>query len=616
MKKSILPLLLFFSFSVSAQYLTFEQVSQSLNPKSDFITINGIALFGANGFGLIGQTMFRSDGTLNGTTPILPNTDFRFETGFLDGIYHIELGNEIFFNAYDTAHGVALWKTDGTSLGTKLVKDIHQSKDINSGGSLFFTRLNNKIIFRGHDTLYNTEPWVSDGTDSGTFLLKDINASGHSTPSNFIEFNNKVYFNAENTNGAVEIWVTDGTQNGTQKFIDIPNAFGINSSSWIFAGHVYGNKLIFESNDYLFSTDGTVGGTQLLSDTTNGLYPARLVEQDVHGYTPLYFSEMAGKLYFKGEDVAYQGAELWVTDGTKSGTKKVKDILPGNRGMVLGEIAVLDNSKLIFSASSSHLMNSNFLGYELWESDGTSAGTNFLKETDTTGVGISSSPRVEPFIADSYINYDGKLYFNALNNSTHVKHLWVTDGTPLGTYPIFDSVIEFIGMPFIFNDRLYIMAADTVPPMNPGTRGVLWQSEGDSTNTVIIKPIGDTNASVSFGLNQFNFQHAVINNSLIFPAAYGDANTELWSLTTYPLKVLSYEKDQFDFTLYPNPASTILKVKTDEQIEHLELFDMNGKQLLNTTEVQFDVSKLTNGIYILKIQTNKGAGSSTFRISR
>ena len=35
------------------------------------------------------------------------------------------VGNQLFFEAYDGVHGVELWKTDGTTTGTVMVKDIN-----------------------------------------------------------------------------------------------------------------------------------------------------------------------------------------------------------------------------------------------------------------------------------------------------------------------------------------------------------------------------------------------------------------------------------------------------------------------------------------------------------
>ncbi len=81
---------------------------------------------------------------------------------------------------------------------------------------------------------------------------------------------------------------------------------------------------------------------------------------------------MNGRLYFQASDGS-NGAELWKSDGTSSGTVLVKDILPGASGGNPGSLTNV-NGTLYFRAAD----GSN--GYELWKSDGTSAGTVLVKD--------------------------------------------------------------------------------------------------------------------------------------------------------------------------------------------------------------------------------------------
>ena len=66
--------------------------------------------------------------------------------------------------------------------------------------------------------------------------------------------------------------------------------------------------------------------------------------------------------------------------------------------------------------------------------------------------------------------------------------------------------------------------------------------------------------------------------------------------------------------IYPNPAKNILNITSEEQIESIELYNILGKLVLSkagvsATESTIDVSSFTHGIYILKLQTEKGAAS-------
>ncbi|MBL0084740.1 MAG: hypothetical protein IPP37_20905 [Saprospiraceae bacterium] len=66
---------------------------------------------------------------------------------------------------------------------------------------------------------FGSEVWVSDGTSAGTKLLKDINTgAASSNPETFFKFNNKVYFFATSDifDGS-EMWETQGTPATTKK---------------------------------------------------------------------------------------------------------------------------------------------------------------------------------------------------------------------------------------------------------------------------------------------------------------------------------------------------------------------------------------------------------------
>jgi len=64
--------------------------------------------------------------------------------------------------------------------------------------------------------------------------------------------------------------------------------------------------------------------------------------------------------------------------------------------------------------------------------------------------------------------------------------------------------------------------------------------------------------------------------------------------------------------LYPNPATDELFIKSDETIKSVTIFDtlgrmMSTKDLSATGSTSVNVSYLTNGLYLLKVQTDKGA---------
>jgi hypothetical protein len=62
--------------------------------------------------------------------------------------------------------------------------------------------------------------------------------------------------------------------------------------------------------------------------------------------------------------------------------------------------------------------------------------------------------------------------------------------------------------------------------------------------------------------------------------------------------------------VYPNPTNSIINIQSDFTINTIELYDIQGRilstSLENSNDVNFDISKRQNGLYFLKIKTEKG----------
>ena len=66
----------------------------------------------------------------------------------------------LFFRAYDDVHGYELWKTDGTAMGTVVVKDINPGPA--DGYPFALTNINGTLYFAARDGLNGTELWKND----------------------------------------------------------------------------------------------------------------------------------------------------------------------------------------------------------------------------------------------------------------------------------------------------------------------------------------------------------------------------------------------------------------------------------------------------------------------
>jgi hypothetical protein len=63
-------------------------------------------------------------------------------------------------------------------------------------------------------------------------------------------------------------------------------------------------------------------------------------------------------------------------------------------------------------------------------------------------------------------------------------------------------------------------------------------------------------------------------------------------------------------SVYPNPAANFTQVSSAYNLVQIQLFDRNGKLVLcqnpNTKNVNIALSSLPEGVYFLKITTEKG----------
>jgi ELWxxDGT repeat protein len=296
------------------------------------------------------------------------------------------------------------------------------------------------------------------------------------------------------------------------------------------------------------------------------------------------------EVYFGAYDGTYHA--FWKSDGTKSGTIKLKNIDPwwdADAAATDRYNFEVSNGILYFAA----INTSNTKGTLLWKTDGTPAGTEVIKDI---------SPDADSYtpIPNYFTDVNGTLFFIG-NDGEHGAELWTTDGTEQGTKLVKDiltgpassalnNLVSYAGKLYFTND------------------GVLWSSDGTKTGT---KPVDDT------FINDVLVYNLIPTKSKLFVSGY----THQYGVELYAGKIDETGKfvaaavtedavkaSAFNVMLYPNPtvSASVLRLTGDIKNVSVSIVDMSGKKVwqankINISSVNLPSEKLAAGNYIITV---------------
>lgn len=60
------------------------------------------------------------------------------------------------------------------------------------------------------------------------------------------------------------------------------------------------------------------------------------------------------------------------------------------------------------------------------------------------------------------------------------------------------------------------------------------------------------------------------------------------------------------FSVYPNPTRGILNITTEEQLEKIEVYNYIGQKVIESTQLQINITQLNSGMYLLKVYGENG----------
>lgn len=349
------------------------------------LTTMGRRVFFTADDGNRGRELWRSNGTKEDTVLVKNISPERADYPGSYPDWLTVMGSRLFFSANDSTHGSELWRTNGRRVGTVLVKDIDANSrdddpDYPGSNPSWLTTMGGRLFFGADDGIRGHELWRSDGSRLGTVIVKDIRPGRFSDgwPRSLTVMGDRLFFSADDGTRGEELWRSDGSGTGTVLVKDInPHPDSYYSGSDPTALTAAGNQLFFAAGDgtsgeQLWHSDGSRAGTVLVK--TIELTDER---EYVYGYSAS-LTPLGGRVFF-GADDGTHGEELWTSDGTGEGTTLVKDISPcneeaGERSKLHPSSLTVLGDRLFFAA------NDDTQGEELWVSDGTPGGTVLVKD--------------------------------------------------------------------------------------------------------------------------------------------------------------------------------------------------------------------------------------------
>jgi ELWxxDGT repeat protein len=469
-------------------------------------------------------------------------------------------GDVLYFTASDPAHGLELWRSDGSTGGTYRLTDVcagpcdsRPSKLTVSGGQIFFT---------ADDGFSGPELWVSDGTPGSERRVRDLCPGPcGSLLDNLTGASGDIFF-LRRTAAGLELWKSDGTPQGTASLAtlctgpetDCTTRLDVNQALPTFGNRVF-VRIYQQQTLTIWVSDGTAAGTLPLSSLLGaGVPPATAPPLPAGSFLFLFTTD-----------------GLWRTDLTPAGTARIETYAE------LEPDPAAEIRQTIVSGGALYLVYSNG---DVVRSDGTPAGTAIVSHLDprlevdevlplrggilaTTSspalvsglVWIGPTPGPPVTVADlgtgssiaGLAPLGGRAVFlvDFFNRPgvPDTREVWITDGTAAGTRRLRGAPFLLGPTGLVATDRLVFFAAAA----NENDRGrQLWATDGTWFGTRLVHDFatgpgsGGPLAQIAFG------------GKLLFSARTSETQAPLFTSdgTARGTKILSLQGSWADdFTL-------------------------------------------------------------------
>jgi ELWxxDGT repeat protein len=361
-----------------------------------------------------GCEIWSSDGTAEGTGPVadrVPGPDSL--------VVHemVTLGDQAYILG-QVRGNMGLWRAESASRTVTRIRGLRSEPP-----PRLLTVLGNRLFFLAQAD--GLELWTSDGTTAGTFAVSAYAPADPFLATLFLKpIGGRLHFLADDGAHGIELWSADAG-GGLRALTDFRPYYPFGYEGWYLfvpeSLESVGGRLLFAANNgrnglRLWTSRGQAGSTQPLTGCPGGCPEV--------GF-PHRFARLGTRVVFAGSD-ARHGLEPWISDGTGPGTRLLRDTVPGPN----------DSSVRAFTSSGNRVFFERYIEerapVEMWATDGTQAGTVFLR------MGAYAESHYEnPRVRMPLGTLGTWTLFGGYDEERGIPQLWRSDGAPAGTGAIF-----------------------------------------------------------------------------------------------------------------------------------------------------------------------------------
>lgn len=457
-----------------------------------------------------GEALWVTDGTGAGTRLLKPTGRYH------DLAQYLPLGDRVLFevtNEYETGE---LWLSDGAPAGTFFLAPGGPSWSHywGWGGALQAARAGRTILFSAlpaeEDPLYEVL-MTSDGSPGGLRELGRFEEGRSSFPQRLLALRDRLLVQtcaAMPEGSTQELRAVHGTESTV--LLSRPQESSCGGDPLAYRIAAQGDRAVFFVNVLtegigLWGTDGTPAGTAVLIPAN----PTSLAVDAVP------FGDRFAVWVFVQTGTNQFGSQLWVSDGTPAGTSKLLDLPAGT------EVYSFTGAggKLYFFDVEP--VGDNKFRMRPWVSDGTAAGTHPLTAVN----GITPDP--------SFTVADGRAFFRFIPEGGTTE-IWSTDGTTAGTGPFVTAASGMTDPQRMLaaGGRLYFQArragSSAKGPLLP------WVSDGTAAGTTLLADAAFEEPGNVYYLPWESLGFLAAGGRVYFAAADKAHGEELWSTDGTP----------------------------------------------------------------------------------